>query len=239
MAAENIIKRRIKSAKNISQITRSMQMVAASKMKKAQRIVLSARPYTSHLSNLMQSFVGESTNITGQRLIIIFSSDKGLCGGLNTNLFRFLQKSFDLKNYLVYAFGKKAQRLATIFDLANLSDYGEIYLVYNKFVSALVSSPTTLKIWPYQEKQTVDDRILEPSKERIMSKLTDTFLQNQIAMAKLETVACEHSARMLAMKNATDNASDLIQVLTLKYNQARQVKITSEIADIVTARMNT
>lgn len=213
-------------------------MVAASKMKKAQNIAVLARPHASHISDLMLSFGSESSKLAGQRLIIVFSSDKGLCGGLNTNLFRFLHKSFDLHNYSVFAYGKKASRLATIQELANFQDYQEIYLVYNKFVSALVQSPIALKIWPYSPKELADDRILEPSKEKIMTKLSDAFLESQIRMATLENVACEHSARMLAMKNATDNANDLISSLTLKYNSARQAKITSEIADIVTARMN-
>lgn len=283
MAQERLIRRRIKSAKNIAQITRAMQMVAASKMKKAQARAISGRPYAEKIAEMAKRFASvleEKThplleeNTTGVRLIVVFSTNKGLCGGLNTNLFRSLFHWFsqeELEESSFVSLGKKSETFlvrskkrliadfsgtVAVFDrIAALTtlitqgyikkEYKEVYLVYNNFLSALKQEPTRKRILPISgipasEKNTQKEKLsflVEPSIESIHDVLLFHYLENQIRDAVLEAEASEHSARMFAMKSATDNAKELIDILTLEYNKARQEKITSEIADIVTARL--
>lgn len=283
MAQERLIRRRIKSAKNIAQITRAMQMVAASKMKKAQTRALSGRPYAEKIAEMAKRFaqgVEKKThpllqeNTTGGKLIVILSTNKGLCGGLNTNLFRslfhwFTEEELEKSNFV--SLGKKSeaflvrskkkliadfsqtveisQRIAALTTLITQGyikrEYKEVYLVYNNFLSSLKQIPTKKRILPIAdmptgEKNTQEEQLsflVEPSIEDVLDTLLFHYLENQIRDAVLEAEASEHSARMFAMKNATDNAKELIDILTLEYNKARQEKITSEIADIVTARL--
>lgn len=283
MAQERLIRRRIKSAKNIAQITRAMQMVAASKMKKAQTRALSGRPYAEKIAEMAKRFalsVDIAThpllkkNTKGTRLIILLSTNKGLCGGLNTTLFRslfgwFTQEELDESSFV--SFGKKgetflvrgrkkliadfsattdvSQRIAALTTLCTRGyikeEYKEVYLVYNNFLSALKQEPTKKRILPITDIESDQNEgqeeklsfLVEPSIESILNRLLFHYIENQIRDAVLEAEASEHSARMFAMKNATDNAKELIDILTLEYNKARQEKITSEIADIVTARL--
>lgn len=295
MASEKIIKRRIKSAKNISQITFAMQIVAAQKMRTAQQKAISGRPYVNKIAEMVATFVKKiepemhpllSKNTNGKRLIILITTNKGLCGGLNTNLFRFIVNNFSDKEFgqsLFVSIGKKGELYLArnsknlIADFSKISpftknipplttlitdgfikgEYKEVFLAYNNFKSALVQEPTLKKILPILEFEAktqsfVDadgksskilaekkefNFLIEPKIDVILDSLLFHYLENQIRDSLLEAEASEHSARMLAMKNATDNARELIQILTLDYNKARQEKITLEIADITTARL--
>lgn len=286
MANERLIKGRIKSAKNISQITKAMQMVAASKMRKAQAAAISGRPYTEKIAEMVATFVKKieqekhpllTQNAAGKTLVVLISTNKGLLGGLNTNLFRALTGWFtkeELANSVFVTLGKKGEQFVirthntlqadfsgtqpftmSIPALTTLitegfikSEFKQVYLVYSNFISALRQEPTRKKILPISEfassTQTVEnqknqelDFVIEPSIDAILDTLLFHYLENQVRDGVLEAEASEHSARMIAMKNATDNALELVDLLTLEYNKARQEKITYEIADMVTARL--
>ena len=284
MASEKLIKRRMKSAKNISQITRAMQMVAASKMKKAQSLALSGRPYAEKIAEMVKKFVARidasqhpllQTNMQGKTLIAVISTNKGLCGGLNTNLFRTLTSAFNqevLTSSIFVTVGKKGEQFVIKSSRSLLADfsqtipfsknipslttlitegyikgeYKEVYVVYSNFLSALSQEPFVKRLLPLKEfvakeitdkKQEENEFLVEPSIDAILNDLLFHYLENQVRDAVLEAEASEHSARMIAMKNATDNAKELMQILTLEYNKARQEKITYEIADMVTARL--
>lgn len=283
MANIKLIKRRIKSSRNISQITRAMEMVAASKMKKAQSTALNNKPYADRIARAVSQLsrnidrmkyplfsLGSPKGIT---LFILVSTNKGLCGALNTNLFRFLIKlippveklefisigkkgtQFIIKmsrNLLAdfsdeYPFTKSVPALTELFVKGFINgEYRKVYLVYNNFISVLSQKPVYKKILPieYLQFPSEEDKesefrefLLEPDPDRILADLLPHYLENQVRTAIYEAEASEHSARMIAMKNATDAAADLIMDLTLQYNNARQEKITYEIADLVTARM--
>jgi F-type H+-transporting ATPase subunit gamma len=291
MVSEKLIKRRIKSAGNIAQITKAMQMVAASKMKKAQNLALSGRPYTEKIAEMVSQFVAKidpnkhpllKSNTQGKTLLVLITTNKGLCGGLNTNLFRHLHNWFvpdQLASFVYVTIGKKGENFlvkqgrqliadfsnqisfsASIAPLTTLitenylkGDYKEVYLVYNNFISALNQIPTLKKILPITDfnltrkeddnfKKNVESKRelefkIEPSIDAILDTLLFHYLENQIRDAVLEAEASWHSATMIAMKNATDNAGELIDILILEYNKARQAKITYEISDMVTARL--
>jgi F-type H+-transporting ATPase subunit gamma len=287
MASEKLIKRRIKSAKNIAQITKAMQMVAASKMKKAQQLALSGRPYAEKIAEMVSTFVKKidqgshpllTKNETGKTLIILISTNKGLCGGLNSNLFRSFRNWFSqetLQEAVCVTLGRKGEQflirskgnliadfsdkkpfsqnipaLTTLITEGYLKkEYKEVYVVYNNFVSALSQEPTRKRILPIsafesvkkeelkEEKENDLEFVIEPSIDQILDVLLFHYLENQIRDSILEAEASEYSAQMIAMKNATDNALELIDLLTLEYNKARQEKITFEIADMVTARL--
>lgn len=280
MSNIKLIKRRIKSAQNISQITKAMEMVAASKMKKAQETALSGKPYAEKIFQAVRDFAERvdrqshillsKGNPNGKRLIILISTNKGLCGGLNTNLFRFLNQWISETGDDFISVGKKGQNfivrsgknltadfsenlpfrnsvpaiIKLVLDgFVNLK-YREVYLVYNEFLSALKHIPSKKKILPIVledieqgEKKTFSQFLIEPSITDIVENLLPHYLINQLRSAIFEAEASEHSARMIAMKNATDSALDLMDELTLIFNKARQEKITYEIADMVTARL--
>lgn len=281
MANIRIIKRRIKSAQNIAQITRAMEMVAASKMKKAQDQALLGKPYAekiyqavrelgSHIEKKFHPLLSIG-NPEGKILIVLISTNKGLCGGLNTNLFRMVQKEWMAKNIDFVSVGKKGESFIvrtgknliadfsqkspfvenvpalakTLVDGFIAGTYKEIYLVYNTFMTALKQIPTKKVILPLSAFEEVETKpeirfsefVIEPNISDILENLLPHYLENQIRTAIFEAEASEHSARMIAMKNATDAALDFVDGLTLVYNKARQEKITYEIADIVTARI--
>lgn len=288
MANERRIKRRIRSAKNIEQITKAMQMVAASKMRRAQANAVSGKPYAEKIAEITTLLVDGidpqkhpllKANTTGKRLIILVTTNKGLCGGLNTSLFRFLSHAFpvnDQKESMFISIGKKGegflvrQHLSLVADFSatvpfykNIpaltklvtdgyiqGEYRQVSIVYNGFVSPLVQRPAIKHILPITAFTIQTDKepsanalpkttefVMEPSIDAILEALLFHYVENQIRDALLQAEASEHSARMFTMKNATENAKELIRVLTLEYNKARQEKITYEIADIITARV--
>lgn len=277
MSNIRLIKRRIRVAKNISQVTKAMQMVAASKMKKAQERAVSGKPYAQKILEL----VGELTkdkeidpvaypllkkNLAKKNLAVLISTNKGLCGGLNSNLFRSLNNFLSEKQETDFiTFGEKGRSLITrlgrnliadfssslflnnVGALLNLivdgyvrGDYAEVYLVYNNFMSILNHEPVKKLILPIgmivSEEPKPKDFLIEPDVKSLLNQLLPHYLEVQIRKAILEAEASEHSARMMAMKSATDNAVSLMGDLTLEYNKARQQIITYELADITTAR---
>ncbi len=281
MKNPRLIRKRISSIKNIHKITKALEMVAASKVQKAQDKALSGKPYAQTVYSLIQNFAGKvDPNIIPllrvppkiqNALYLLITTNRGLCGSLNTNLFRFVEedlKNLNLKNPYFITLGKEGRNFAVLKGklLADFSDqepflssvpaitklitdsfanqeYDLISLAYNDFVSAFVQEPRIKQILPITtfEKETEIKKNIrfsfEPSAEVIFENLLPFYLEIQIREAIIEAEASEHSARMIAMKNASDNAKQLSYGLILEYNQARQQTITNELSDIVTARL--
>jgi len=284
MANIRVIKRRIKSAKNISQMTKAMEMVAASKMKKAQEKALLGKPYAQKIYEVVVELASRtqikhhplltSGNPSGKCLAVLISTNKGLCGSLNSNLFRKVSLWLNGKREVDFVtFGNKGSAFITRIKKDLIADfstevfiqsvppvtklivdgfvsgiYREVSLFYNTFVNALRQEPTQRIILPLatmdfakeegeEKRESLFESVIEPSSEEVLELLLPHYLENQIRSAIYEAEASEHSARMIAMKNATDAASDLIDDLTLVFNKARQAQITYEIADMVTARI--
>lgn len=283
MANIRLIKRRIKSAKNIAQITKAMELVAAAKMKKAQAAALSGKLYAQKIYEMVTRLATRTDYhshellmtpaSTGKRLVVLLSTNKGLCGGLNTSLFRFFMKHYSgNSNYDVITLGKKGADFVTRLGhgvKADFSDttpwervvpalvsylteqflsgqYDAVDLVSNEFLSAVKQMPKVKTVLPLTITPDAADAttkegnyefLIEPGVEEVFSALLPHYVENQIRDAVLQAEAAEHSARMIAMHNATDNANSLQDDLTLQYNKARQEKITYEITDMVTARL--
>lgn len=287
MANIRLIKRRIKSARNIAQITKAMELVAASRMRKAQQAAVAGKAYAKKIYDMVLNLTPrvdaahhpllvQPKKLSGGRLVIVIATNKGLCGGLNTNLFRFLGREYtDMKMHRYVVLGKKAafflsrmahEHLAADFsqtipfthavpaltsmvsDEYTASRADGVDLVYNEFISALKQQPRKKTILPLTiegigELGTQDirlrtqDILIEPDPQSVFAALLPHYLENQIRDAILQAEASEQSARMIAMRNATDNATGLVSDLTLVYNKARQEKITYEITDMVTARL--
>lgn len=285
MASIKRIQTRIKSAKNIAQITKTMQMVAAARMRKAQDAAEKAKPYqekiveavhllSTHVEPSMHQLL-QSGNPEGRTLVILISTNKGLAGGLNTTLFRKLMHWFPKLDavdfvtlgtkgeHFVVRSGSKlladfsgaefiphAQAVTELFINNFLSGtHKEVYLVFNSFVNSMCQEPVRRHILPIslatpterQEQKAeafTEEFLIEPDPKRVLASLLPHYVEIQVRSAILEAAASEHSARMVAMKNATDNAKSLIDEFTLMYNRLRQEKITYEIADMVTARVS-
>ncbi|OGE36408.1 ATP synthase F1 subunit gamma [Candidatus Daviesbacteria bacterium RIFCSPLOWO2_01_FULL_39_12] len=305
MANTRELRRRIKSIKNTSQITKAMQMVAATKMRRAQNQAVSGRPYVENLSEalvrLLPRVDPEAHPLLGGREIatspavprndkvgiILLSTDKGLVGALNTNLIRTLVgqtgamvyytvgrkgRSFvartgkdlkaDFENVDVVTFRQAKQLSRLVIDTFMAGEIGEAYLVYPHFVSTLRQEPRRVKLLPIlldtlavdlnihikeyisvNEKVKIEKEIksgeflFEPNADALLDYLLVHHIEEQIYQALLETKASEHSARMIAMQNATDNALELVEDLTLTYNQTRQASITTELLEITTAQV--
>jgi F-type H+-transporting ATPase subunit gamma len=281
MANIRLVKRRIKTAKNIAQITKAMELVAASKMKKAQQAAISGRLYANKIYEMVMQLAARTDysnhpllvhpkEITGRRLVLLISTTKGLCGGLNTNLFRYTSneyknsKSVDFVTVgrkgadfavrwgkkIVADFSTQTPFISTVPAITQLltgnylsGGYDGIDLVYSDFITVVNQKPKKKTILPLslesapQSEEKSGEFLIEPDVATVFNKLIPHYLENQIRDAILEAEASEHSARMVAMRNATDNAVSLTEELTLIYNKARQEKITYEINDIVTARL--
>jgi len=280
------IRRRIRSTKNISQITKAMQMVSAAKMRKAQDAALATRPFTDKLRDILSRVAGAKSGkvahaLTEVRpenkvLIILVATSKGLCGGLNVNLHRGFMNfasSMPTAQISVITVGKKARwvlpnrdtSLVARFDTLGESitfeetraitsyamdsflagTFDAIYFAYPKFISTLTNEVTVEKLLPVSPVKTENTDLqssameytIEPDPTALMEKLIPYQVEMSIYQALLESRATEHSARMVAMKSASDNARDLITSLTLDYNSARQSQVTSELLDVTTARM--
>jgi F-type H+-transporting ATPase subunit gamma len=273
------IKNRAKSVKNISKITNAMQMVAASKMRKAQKRTEEYTPYGEKIAEItreLTSGVDKSDhkllltgNPAGKDLLILISTDKGLCGALNSNLFRQINKWYpELGEKECITVGKKGAgfiRLSKTGLSADFSGkpptdsvsalgayavegfltgkYSSITLIFNRFISSFEQKPTRLKVLPIEKIEAEEtenissDFLIEPSTKAVLEALLPEYIENLIRDAALSAEASEFSARMIAMKNATENANNLESDLTLEYNKLRQMEVTSSIQDIVTARM--
>ncbi len=293
MANLRDIKRRIRSVKNTGKITRAMQLVAASKMKKAQDQAVAGRPYAQLLAEILHTCFKATKEEEihhplledrelRKRGILVISTDKGLCGGLNANLFRKLTDETGRENTAFVTIGRKATQFITRtgrnlmadFTVSDEARFGEvrpavelllkgyfeedvdsIEVLYSRFINNLKQEPALVKIAPLsdikslikdvsathdytaEEPMSDDQRDIkfEPAPAQILEELLPLFVKREIYHMVLEAKASEHSARMVAMKTATDNAKELVDRLTLDYNKARQAAITQEIVEISTA----
>jgi F-type H+-transporting ATPase subunit gamma len=259
-----------------------MQMVSASKMRKAQDAALATRPFTDKLRDILSRVAGAGSGKTkhaltdvrpeNKVLIILVATSKGLCGGLNVNLHRgFMNFAAQLPGakVSVVTVGKKARwvlpnretnlvarfdnlgetvtfeetRAITSYAMDNFLNgtYDAIYFAYPKFISTLTNEITVEKLLPVSpvgvDPSPSMEYTIEPDPTALMEKLIPYQVEMSMYQALLESRATEHSARMVAMKSASDNARDLIGSLTLDYNSARQSQVTSELLDVTTARM--
>ncbi|KJS85468.1 MAG: ATP F0F1 synthase subunit gamma [Peptococcaceae bacterium BICA1-8] len=277
MASVSDIKRRIRSVKNTQQITKAMEMVAAAKLRRTQGAVVSARPYSNKLEEVLSRLVASSPDLKDALLevrepkkigFIIVAANKGLSGGYNANIIRSAIVSMAHhrdQEIGILAVGKKARdffrkrnykveaEFIGISDIPKLSEakelaeavktfytqgiYDEVYIVYTQFITAMQHKPKTKKLLPIETPQEESggelDYIFDPSPQTVLNQLLPLYLINQVFSALTEAKASEHGATMTAMGSATDNAGDMIDQLTLKYNMARQAAITREISEIV------
>ncbi|NGO38168.1 ATP synthase F1 subunit gamma [Limisphaera ngatamarikiensis] len=283
------IRRRIRSVKSTAQITRAMQMVAAAKMRKAQQAALAGRPYAAAMNRILAELLPTVTDFThplmearpgGRRCVVLVSTDKGLCGALNSTLFREAIK-FDPKETVFVAAGRKAAQFlarARRTLLAEFSykdtpqfaearaisrfvqdgflrgDFNQVDVLFMNFISTLVQRPELYPLLPVREIRAVSsdhvgadlggellrgatEFLFEPAPDKVLGALLPHYLNFRIYQVLLEAKASEHSARMVAMKNATENANQLVKDLTLQYNKLRQAGITKELLEIATAQM--
>ena len=276
MASQRDIRRRIGSVKNIKQITRAMQFVPASKLKRAQDATLAARPYSEKLDEVLADLaavLGQEDHPLlaapkdGKRLIVLITTDRPLSGPLNTNIVRFVARDIidnpgDLAVITVGRKGRDAMRrtgvpleahfatygdrptFADVLPLARLvtddflaGTYARVDIVYSHWVSTLVQRPTSLTILPIQSAEDTEgipgnQFIFEPSAAAVLERLLPRYVATRLFQTVLEAKASEESSRMVAMKNATENAEELIEDLTLSYNKVRQANITREMIEI-------
>ncbi|TMM50356.1 F0F1 ATP synthase subunit gamma [Qipengyuania marisflavi] len=285
MASLKELKDRIGSVKSTQKITKAKQMVAAAKLRRAQAAAEAARPYAARLSEVMASLAGKvsgdsapillrGTGSTQRHLLVVINTDKGLCGGLNSNIVKaakvkakeLIANGKDVRFYLV---GKKGrapikreypERISKHFDTSNVrtpgfeeaeavaseliamfeaGDFDVAHLVSPIFKSALVQDPTVAQLIPVPAPETGStaggDAVVEyePGEEEILEELLPRYVKTQIFGGLLEREASEQGASMTAMDNATRNAGDLIQALTIKYNRSRQAAITTELIEII------
>ncbi len=283
MASLKELKDRIGSVKSTQKITKAKQMVAAAKLRKAQASAEAARPYANRLADVMGSLAGKvsgdsaplllrGTGSSQKHLLVVVNTDKGLCGGLNSNIVKeaklqakqLMAEGKDVTFYLVGKKGRapikreypnkighhfdtsdvrnigfaEAEGIAT--DLIERFEKGEFdiaHLVYPIFQSALVQNPTTIQLLPVPSPETVDasDAAVEyePDEEEILAELLPRYVKTQLFGALLEREASEQGASMTAMDNATRNAGELIDKLTIQYNRSRQAAITTELIEII------
>ena len=281
------LKNRISSVKSTRKITSAMKMVAASKLRRAQELAESSRVYADSLSFILSSLAGNTKNssdlpkiLTGREnskisLLIINSSDRGLCGGFNSNLFRNAKKWISDqqglgKSVKIMTVGKKASSFYKktdldivasfedlnsndrqlqvseeiknkIMELFENNEIDEVSILFNKFVSAISQEPTYQSLIPLSNNETIEEESeannsvfeFEPDKNELLEYLVPRNFLTQIYRSVLESSASEHAARMTSMDNATRNAGDMIDRLTLTYNRTRQAFITKELIEII------
>ncbi len=289
MPSTRDIRRRIRSVKNTAQITKAMQMVAASKMRRAQQSALAGRPYASLLNEVLGNvtfYAGDFTHPLMEKrevkksCLIVISTDKGLCGALNSNLLREAAK-FDQETTVYITAGRKAaqfiartrRQLAAEFTYKDAPLFGEaraishfardlfiqgevdrVDILFTNFISTLTQKPELRPLLPVGEIKPVavgiphpaqaeelmhgaTEFLFEPDVTQVLGALLPHSLNFQVYQILLEAKASEQSARMVAMKNATDNANELVKDLTLEYNKMRQANITKELLEIASAAM--
>ena len=290
MPSTRDIRRRIKSVKNTAQITKAMQMVASSKRRMAQLASLAGRPYATLMNQVLAEVTSDIKDFAHpliekrdvrKRAVIIISTDKGLCGALNSNLMREGAK-FDKDTTVYVTAGRKAsqfvartrRQLAAEFtykdaplfsearaisrfarDMFTKGEVDRVDILFTTFISTLAQKPEVLPFLPVGEIKGVTagvhghttgealpdagggEYLFEPDAEQVLGELLPHYLNFKVYQILLEAKASEHSSRMVAMKNATDNAQQLIKDLTLEYNKLRQANITKELLEITTAQM--
>lgn len=287
MANIRQLKRRIKTANNTSKITKAMEMVAASKMIRAQSQALEARPYSEALFNSLNTVATYSDeslhpllskHLSGVDVLVVISTEKGLCGSLNTNLLKAtLEWIKDHPSGKIIAVGKKAAQFVRLTEAelyAQFTDLPEhitasdvlpitsllmenflsqefrsVDVLYTNFVNTLSQYVDTRHLLPLSTDTPydVDDTMtiptmsneytFEPTAKEILNQLLPLYVEQTVYHLFLEARASEHSARMVAMKNASENADELVDELKLLFNKSRQAAITAELLDIVTASM--
>ncbi|MFL5468360.1 MAG: ATP synthase F1 subunit gamma [Gemmatimonadaceae bacterium] len=281
MAKGRELKGRIKSVENTRKITRTMEMVATSKLKRAQDRVAAARPYAERLAEVVRRLINpelaqrypilRQPEETRRAAVLVLTGNRGLAGAFNANLIR---QGRDLLRELrgrgveaeLHVAGKKgiaffrfmgetlgtavsdvgdrpsahdAERLVNgLMERFTAGELDAVYVVYAQFKSALSTPPTTLQVLPVQTPEGGDegrtvDYILEPGADEILGQVLPLYVRNSVYRALVETTAGFYGAQRTAMKNATDNAGDMLEALTRTYNRVRQAAITQEIAEIV------
>lgn len=289
MPSTRDIRRRIKSVKNTAQITKAMQMVASAKMRRAQQAALAGRPYATLMNEVLAAATAGAGEFSHplmekrggkKRALILITTDKGLCGALNTNLLREAAK-LDKDTTVFICAGKKGAQwaarlkrdLAAEFSYKDTPQFAEaraiskfaqdlflegkvdvVDVLYTNFVNTLTQKPELRRLLPIGEikaleagvqgdgatkELTSDGReyLFEPAAGTVLGNLLPHYLNYQVFQFLQEAKASEQSARMVAMKNATDNAKQIIKDLTLEYNKLRQANITKELLEITTAQM--
>jgi len=285
MATAREVKQRIKSVKNISQVTRALQAVSASKVRQAIGLLEDTRPYSTKAWQVLMHIASQpgreelhallmTREEVKEVLVILISGNRGLAGAYNTNVVKYALDKFDGHhgNVRYVTVGEKGRDLifregkniyAEFTDLPDKPGYtdvspvgriavdeflaenvDEVHLVYTSFINRLKQQPTSKMLLPLETSPDARVKMFEgdheytgtyeyePSREDILDELIPRFTMLQVFHAVLESIASEHAARMLAMKNATDNATELADVLQLEYNKARQQEITNEMLDI-------
>ena len=280
MASGKEIRSQIGSIKNTQKITSAMEMVAASKMRRAQARMEKGKPYAGRIRSVVGHLASSNPEYRHIYLearevkrvgYIVISSDRGLCGGLNINVFKktiiesrqWSQQGVSADLCLIGAKGAAFFRAIGGNVVASVRDVGEepslaqligsikvmldaftegridkLFLVGNEFVNTMTQTPYSMQLLPVVPDEEVQrqhswDYIYEPDARQLLDGLLVRYLESQVYQAVVENGACEQSARMIAMKNATDNAGDLIGGLQLAYNKARQAAITQELSEIV------
>jgi F-type H+-transporting ATPase subunit gamma len=289
MASTRDIRRRIKSVKNTRQITKAMELVAASKMKKAQQLALAGQPYATLMAEVLAALshgIEESAHpflvqrVVKTRGILLISTDKGLCGPLNSNVFKLVTEIKTPAKF--YSIGRKGTQFLARTKRAMVADFqvhdrvpfnevkvasefmikqyleGEIdtiEVIYPRFKNTLVQEPVVRPVLPLKSlkefldqfapdpakpRAGADERevLFEPNASEVLNALLPFYVDHQIHQLALSAKASEHSARMVAMKTAKDNATELLGQLTLKFNKARQAAITQEILEIAAAQFS-
>ena len=276
MASQRDIRRRIGAVRNIKQITRAMQFVAASKLKRAQDATLAARPYSEVIDEVLADLAtvlsGEDHPLLaeregGKRLIVLVTTDRGLAGPLNTNTIRFAAREItdhpgDLSVVTVGRKGRDSMRRAGVPLEAHFAGFGDrpvfadviplarlitddflegkvsrVDIIYSRFVTTLTQKPDIDRLLPIEPSEDTEgipgnQFIFEPDAATVLRELLPRYVATRLFQAVLEAKASEESSRMVAMKNATENAEELIDDLTLSYNKVRQSNITREMIEI-------
>ena len=277
MASQRDIRRRIGAVRNIKQITRAMQFVAASKLKRAQDATLAARPYSDVIDEVLADLATvlsaedhpllAERESGGKRLLVLVTTDRGLAGPLNTNTIRFAAKEIteskgDLAVVTVGRKGRDAMRRAGVPMEAHFAGFGDrpafadviplarlitddflerkfdvVDIIYSRFVTTLTQRPDRIRLLPVEPSEDTEgipgnQFIFEPNAGAVLEQLLPRYVATRLFQAVLESKASEESSRMVAMKNATENAEELIEDLTLSYNKVRQANITREMIEI-------
>ncbi|MBL9134467.1 MAG: ATP synthase F1 subunit gamma [Verrucomicrobiales bacterium] len=289
MPSTRDIRRRIKSVKNTAQITKAMQMVASAKMRKAQQSALSGRPYSVLMNEVLASVCQHAGDFTHplmekrevtKRALVVISTDKGLCGSLNSNLLREAGRC-DAATTIYVTAGRKAAQFVTrtrrklaaeftyrdtpmfsearaisrfVQDMFLKGEVDHVDVLFTNFINVMTQKPEMRTFLPLGETKALDsdvagesshselkgpsfEYLFEPAPTEVFAALLPHYLNFQMYQYLMEAKASEHSARMVAMKNATDNAKQLIKDLTLEYNKMRQASITKELLEITSAAM--
>jgi F-type H+-transporting ATPase subunit gamma len=281
MPSTRELRRRIKSVKNISQITRAMEMVAASRMRRAQQAALAGRPYSEKLDEVIANLGARlgtlDVDVTHPLLqqrpvrkvgVILITADKGLCGSMNSNVIRrstrfMLDEAAAPDGFSVVTVGRKGRDFMVRYGrpvIAEFVNYGDrpspdyvvpiarvitdeyasgridaVHLIYSEFVNTLIQKPIVVPLLPLQPAEVSGPRleyIYEPSPAVVLSQLVPRYIEARLYQAMLESVASEQSAKLVAMRNATQNAKEMVSELTLSYNKLRQANITRELTEI-------